>query len=88
MELEIITIYCRCEDFLISVDHRDDPQAVMSTAEIMTTALTAAAFFSATMKKAAAFSKNTVISPTCFQKVSSTAAFTGYLNLYGEPLWS
>ena len=44
MELEIITIYRR-EDFSISVDHKDDPRSRMSTAEMMTTALTAAAFF-------------------------------------------
>ncbi len=46
MEIEIITIYCCCKDFLISVGHKDDPQSRMSTAEVMTTALTAAALFS------------------------------------------
>ena len=46
MELEITKIYCVCEDFLNAVGYRDDPQSCMSTAEVMTTALTAARFFS------------------------------------------
>jgi hypothetical protein len=87
MEIEIITIYCCCEDFLISVGHKDDPQSRMSTAEIMTTALTAAAFFPATMKSPDVFSKNTDISRICSQKVSSIDACTGYLNLSGGPSW-
>ena len=87
MELEISTIYCRCDDFLISVGHKDDSQATMSAAEVMTTALTAAFFFQATMKKAFASSRNTVMPATCFQKVNSTAAFIGHLNLFGDPLW-
>ena len=45
MELEIIKIYCICEDLLNAVGYQDDPQSRMSTAEVMTTALTAARFF-------------------------------------------
>ena len=51
MEIEIITIYCRREDFLISVGHKDDPRSRMSTAEVMT----AAAFFSGDHEKSGCF---------------------------------
>jgi len=45
MQEQIITIYCLCDDFLSAYGHRDDVQARMSTAEVMTTALVAAWFF-------------------------------------------
>jgi len=41
----ITTIYCLCEDFLKVMHYRDDPQARMTTAEIMTVPVVAAAFF-------------------------------------------
>jgi hypothetical protein len=46
----------------------------MSTAEVMTAALAAAAFFLAVMKKAANFSISTDRSLKCCQKVSLSAA--------------
>ncbi len=45
MHLKIITIYCLCADFLVAYGYKDDPQARLSTAEVMTVALVAAAFF-------------------------------------------
>jgi hypothetical protein len=45
MQQKIITIYCLCADFLLAYGYRDDPQAQMSTAEVMTVALVAATFF-------------------------------------------
>src|SRR5918996_1061772 len=39
MELEIIIIYVLCTEFLQAMGHRDDPQAQMSDAEVMTTAI-------------------------------------------------
>jgi hypothetical protein len=51
MELKITTFYCLCDDFLISKGWRDDPQCTMSTAEVMTIALTAAAFFSGSYER-------------------------------------
>jgi hypothetical protein len=35
----IITLYVICDDYLKAMHYRDDPQATMSTAEVMTTAL-------------------------------------------------
>lgn len=57
MNLEITAIFCQCADFLISVGHRDDPQCEMNTAEIMTTALTAAAFFNGDYERSRIFLK-------------------------------
>lgn len=45
MQLEIITIYAVCDDVLHALGVTDDPQATMTTAEVMTTALVAARFF-------------------------------------------
>lgn len=38
MLLQIITIYCLCDEFLTAYGYQDDPQAQMTTAEVMTTA--------------------------------------------------
>jgi hypothetical protein len=45
MEDTIITTYCLCEEFLKAIGHHDDLQARLWTAEVMTVALVAAAFF-------------------------------------------
>lgn len=55
MELKITTFYCLCDDFLISEGWRDDPQSTVSTAEVMTAALTAAAFFSGSYERSREF---------------------------------
>lgn len=51
MDDAIITIYCLCDGFLKAIGHRDDPQARMSTAEVMTVPLVAATFFGANIDK-------------------------------------
>ena len=45
MDEEILTIYCLCDDLLISVNHQDHPSCQMSSAEVMTVALTAVLSF-------------------------------------------
>ncbi len=45
MPEKIITIYCFFDELLRAMGHRDDPQAQLTTAEIMTVALVAAEFF-------------------------------------------
>jgi hypothetical protein len=57
MNLEIITIYCVCDDLLISIGYKDDPQCQMSTSEIMTTALVASSYFSGNHEKSRQFLK-------------------------------
>ncbi|MGR0482968.1 MAG: hypothetical protein ACTFAL_16630 [Candidatus Electronema sp. V4] len=51
MELKITSFYCLCDDFLISNGWRDDLRSTMSTAEVMTAAPTAAAFFSGSYER-------------------------------------
>lgn len=45
MEDSIVVIYCLCEEFLTAYGYEDDPQARMSTAEVMTVALVAATYY-------------------------------------------
>ena len=45
MQLQIITLYCLCDDFLKARNHRDAPHARMTTAEVLTVAFVASAFF-------------------------------------------
>ncbi len=45
MDLTIVAVYTICDDLLILNGHRTDPQAKMSDAEVMTTAIIAAGFF-------------------------------------------
>lgn len=45
MQDTILTMYCLCDDLLHALEHRDDPQTKLSTAEVMTVPLVAAAFF-------------------------------------------
>ena len=55
MEDAITTTYYLCDEFLKTTGHRDDPQVRLSTAEVMTTALVAYAFFSGSIEKARSF---------------------------------
>ena len=57
MLLQIITLYCVCDAYLKQSGHQDDPQAKMTTAEVMTTALVAAWFFGGNLRLACAFLK-------------------------------
>lgn len=45
MQVEIITIYVICDDYLKGMQYPDDAQADMTTAKVMTTAVVAARFF-------------------------------------------
>jgi len=47
----IITVFCICDDYLKSIDYKDDKQAAMSTSEILTTAIIAAKFFGGSYAK-------------------------------------
>jgi hypothetical protein len=51
----ITTIYCVCEEVLKATGLRDDPQARMTTAEVMTVALVASAFFGGNVEKSRLF---------------------------------
>jgi hypothetical protein len=51
----ITTIYCLCDEFLKAIDHQDDPQVRLSTAEVMTVPLVAATFFGGNIDKTRRF---------------------------------
>jgi hypothetical protein len=64
-------VYCLSDDILTSMGWHDDQQQTMSTAEVMTVALTAAAFFSGNYERSREFLKQSL---QCFQKASLTVA--------------
>ncbi|MDQ3251336.1 MAG: IS982 family transposase [Actinomycetota bacterium] len=55
MDDTITTIYCLSDEFLKAMGHRDDPQARLSTAEVMTVPLVAAAFFGGNIEATRSF---------------------------------
>jgi hypothetical protein len=55
LEDTITTTYCLCDEFLKAIGHHDDPQVRLSTAEVMTIALVACAFFSGNLQASCSF---------------------------------
>lgn len=55
MEDTITTTYYLCDEFLKAIGHRDDRQVRLSTAEVMSTALVACAFFGGNIETTRAF---------------------------------
>jgi MFS-type transporter involved in bile tolerance (Atg22 family) len=55
MDDTIITTYYLCDEFLKAVGHHDDPQVRLSTAEVMSVALLAAAFFGGNVEASRSF---------------------------------
>lgn len=65
---KIIAIYAIIDDLLKAIGHREDIRVRMSDAEIITTALVAAMFFSGNHSKACAYMKDHKLVPTMLQK--------------------
>ena len=55
MLLQIIFVYCVCDEMLKAANHREDPQIKMYDAEIMTFAVTAPLFFSGNYERTRSF---------------------------------
>ena len=55
MDDTIITTYYLCEEFLKAIGHHDDQQVCLSTAEVMSVALVAAAFFGGNIEASRSF---------------------------------
>ncbi len=55
MKDTIFTIYCLCDDVLKAMEHQDDPQARVSSAQVMTVPLVAACFFGGKVELARVF---------------------------------
>ncbi len=82
MPEKIITIYCFFDELLRAMGHRDDPQAQLTTAEIMTVALVAAEFFVGNQQAALNF-----LSSHHYIKPFSPSRFNRRLHQIPEALW-
>jgi transposase len=83
VQLEIITIYTVCDDVLQAMGVTDDPQATMTTAEVMTTALVAARFFAGCLEHSRAMLKEQHYIPRMLGK----SRFNRRLHAIPEALW-
>lgn len=83
MHLQIITIYCLCADFVAAYGYHDDPQAKMTTPEVMTAALVAAWFFSGNQTQSRSFLSEHGYMPTML----SASRFNRRLHAIPETLW-
>jgi len=82
MPEKIITLYCFFDELLRALDHHDDPQCVLSTAQVMTVAAVAAAFFIGNQQTALTF----LISHGYIQ-ASAKSRFNRQLHCIPESLW-
>jgi hypothetical protein len=82
MPEKIITIYCFFDELLKALDHRDDPQAKLSTAEVMTIATVAAELFTGNQQKALDF-----LSSHGYIPAFSKSRFNRRLHAIPEALW-
>lgn len=55
MDIQIVFVYCLCDDLLKALQHGEDPQCWVSDAEILTVALVAALYFDGHFKRANEF---------------------------------
>lgn len=68
MDEEIVALYCLCDDFLKAQRHREDPQRVLTDAEIMTLALVATRYLGGNLEKARRFLHAPTYLPTMLSK--------------------
>ena len=83
MEDTIITTYYLCDEFLKATEHRDDPQVRLSTAEVMTVALVAAAFFGGNIEATRSFLEDYGY----IEKAISKSRFNRRLHAIDSHLW-
>lgn len=83
MEDTITTTYYLCDEFLKSTGHRDDPQVRLSSAEVMTVALVAAAFFGGDIEATRSFLDEYGYIP----KAISKSRFNRRLHAMDSSLW-
>lgn len=57
MDAQIVAIFCLCDDILKELHHPEDIQRKMSDAEVMTTSIVAATFFTSNMETTRIFLK-------------------------------
>jgi Transposase DDE domain len=83
MDDTIITTYYLLEEFLKATGHRDDRQVRLATAEVMCTALVAAAFFGGNIEKARSF----LDEYGYIEKTISKSRFNRRLHAIDSHLW-
>ncbi len=83
MDDTITTIYCLCDEFLKAWGHRHDPQARLSTAEVMTVPLVGAAFFGGNVERARQFLREYGYVPATISK----SRFNRLLHAIDPELW-
>lgn len=83
MEIEIITTFCICDDYLNAIGYKDDSQSKMSSSEVMTTALVAAKFFSGNYEKSRYFLQ----SHKYIKNMLSKSQFNRRLNTIDMSIW-
>jgi hypothetical protein len=83
MDDTITTIYCLCDEFLKARGHRHEPQARLSTAEVMTVPLVAASFFGGNVERARRFLREYGYVPTTISK----GRFNRRLHAIEPELW-
>jgi hypothetical protein len=85
MQDKIITLYCLCADFLLVSGVREDPQSRMSTAEVMTVALVAAACFSGHQEQSRRFLQEFGFIPK--ERMLSKSRLNRRLHAIAEETW-
>lgn len=85
MQEKVITIYCLCADFLSAWGVVDDPQCRMSTAEVMTVALVAAALFRGEHEMSRCFLREYGYIPAA--RMLSKGRFNRRLHAIDEQVW-
>lgn len=83
MHEKIITIYYLCDNFLAAWGQKEDPQAKMTTAEVMTVALVAATFFHGNQERSRVFLKTFGFLP----RMLSKGRLNRRLHAIGEATW-
>ena len=83
MEDTIITTYYLCEEFLNAIGHHDDQQVRLSTAEVMSVALVAAAFFGGNLEASRSF----LDEYGYIEKAISKSRFNRRLHAIDPSLW-
>jgi len=78
-----VTIYCLCVEYLAAIGHRDDYQATLTTAEVITVALVAARFFKGCLESSRQF----LVEHGYMRQMLSKSRLNRRLHAIPEGLW-
>lgn len=83
MQLEIITLFCVCDEFLRAFGETDDVRSLMSTSEVMLVALVASTYFGGNYELSRRFLRDFGFIP----KMLSKSRFNRRLHAIEEAVW-